>query len=97
MQLLFKPGSLAAESMLLITTLNIPGICQILSILQLRNLRLRAVEQQLKVTQLGSRRDEIQSWLGSRACASPSRLPQSCQILRSPKQIDPISLHCNVC
>lgn len=88
-----KPG-------LLTTTCSIPGsvpnVCQILSTLQLRNLSLRAVEQQLKVTQLGSNRVEVHSQSVSRASALPHPPPQSCQILRRPKQVYPVSLHCSV-
>lgn len=76
MQLSFIAGRLAAESVSLITIQDISllKVCQILPIMQLRNLSLRAVEQQLKVTQLGSRRQEIQSWLGSRVSVLPSPL-----------------------
>lgn len=101
----FKPGRLAAEPELLTTTLHIPGaglnVRQVLFTVQLRNLRLRAVEQQLKVTQLGSEREEIESRPGSRASVRrpPPPTPhllQSCQVLGSPKQIYPTSLHCSV-
>ena len=99
-QLSFKPGSLAAEAGFLTATCSIPGtvlnVCQILSTLQLRNLRFRAVEQQLEVTQLGGNRVEVHSQPVSRASALPHPPPQSCQILRRPKQVYPVSVHCSV-